>query len=139
MRTRFKTLSVIAFLLAALLGGSLRCAAQKDGYDVFVPISKYLTQGNYDALSAWFADNLEVSVLSRSVDASKSQARQIVKAFFDAHTPRTFNITHTAGRANMKYVIGDLNAGGENYRVTIFVICKDEAYSIQQLKIDRIM
>ena len=137
MRTRYKILVIFAFSLCALLCGSTRAAAQSEGYDVFVPISKYLTQGNHDALSAWFADNLEVSILSRSVDASRSQARQIVKAFFDAHTPRSFIITHTAGRANMKYVIGELNAGGENFRVTIFVICQDEKYKIQQLKIDQ--
>lgn len=136
MRMRFKILAITAFLLAALCGGRLAANAQTTGYDVFIPISKYITQGNYDALSAWFADNLEVSIISRSVDASRSQARQIVKAFFEEHTPRSFNITHTAGRANMKYVIGDLNAGGENYRLTIFAVCKDGTYKIQQLKID---
>lgn len=135
---RFKTLAVIAFLLGMLLSGSNRAAAQGDGFDVFVPISKYLTQGNYDALSAWFADNLELTVISRSADASRSQSKQILKAFFDAYTPRSFKITHTAGRANMKYLIGDLNAGGENFMVTIFVICQDDSYKIQQLKIDRL-
>lgn len=136
MRLRFKTLAITAFMLLTLLTGRSVAYAQNGGYDVFIPISKYITQGNCDALSAWFADNLEVSVTSRSVDASRSQARQIIKAFFEEHTPRSFNITHTAGRANMKYVIGDLNAGGENYRLTIFVICQDDTYKIQQFKID---
>ena len=137
MRTRYKILVIFAFSLCALLCGSTRAAAQSEGYDVFVPISKYLTQGNHDALSAWFADNLEVSILSRSVDASRSQARQIVKAFFDAHTPRSFIITHTAGRANMKYVLGYLNAGGETFLVTIFVTVKDGQHRIQQFRIER--
>lgn len=138
MRMRFKTLTIIAFLLMTMFTGGQAAQAQNQGYDVFIPISKYITQGNYDALSTWFADNLDVSVLSRSVDASRSQARQIIKAFFEEHTPRSFIITHTAGRANMKYVIGDLNAGGENYRLTIFVICQNDKYKIQQLKIDSI-
>lgn len=138
MRLRFKTLAIMAFLLVALFTGRSAAYAQNSGYDVFVPISKYLTQGNYDALSAWFADNLEISILSNSVDASRSQARQIIKAFFEEHTPRSFIITHKAGRANMKYVIGDLNAGGENFRLTIFVISQGGSYKIQQLKIDSI-
>lgn len=137
MRMRFKTLAVIAFMMGLLLSSGSRAATPGGGYDVFVPISKYLTQGNVDALSAWFADNLELSVVSRSADASRSQAKQILKAFFDAHTPRSFTITHTAGRANMKYLIGDLNAGGENFMITIFVICQGDTYKIQQLKIDR--
>ena len=138
MRTTFK-ISVAALMLAVLmLAGRAKASAQGDGYDVFIPITKYIIQGNVDALSAWFDDNLEVSVFARRSDASSAQARQIVKAFFDSYTPRNFTVSHTAGRANMKYIVGELNAGGENFRVTIFVICKDEAYRIQQLKIDRI-
>jgi hypothetical protein len=106
--------------------------------DVFIPISKYLAAGNAEALSAWFADNLEIAVLAKESDASRAQARQIVKTFFDDHTPRSFNITHTAGRANMKYALGTLMAGGEAFSVTIFMSCKNGTYKIQQLKIERL-
>jgi len=111
--------------------------AQDDSYDVFVPIAKYIRQGNAGKLSAWFADNLEVTVISSSNDSSRNQARQIVKAFFDSYTPRSFDITHTAGRSNMKYALGVLNAGGEMFEVTIFVNYSGSGYRIQQLKIDR--
>ena len=111
--------------------------AQDDSYDVFVPIAKYIRQGNAGKLSAWFADNLEVTVISSSNDSSRNQARQIVKAFFDSYTPRSFDITHTAGRSNMKYALGVLNAGGEMFEVTIFVKYSGSGYRIQQLKIDR--
>ena len=38
----------------------------------------------------------------------------------------------------MKYALGSLNAGGEMFVVTIFVSsCGGGAYSIQQLKIER--
>ena len=109
-----------------------------DGYDVFVPIAKYLGQGDAEKLSAWFADNLEIAVLAKESDASRAQARQIVKTFFDNFTPRSFNITHTAGRANMKYALGTLKAGGETFNVTIFLSCKEDRYRIQQLKIERL-
>ena len=111
--------------------------AQPEGYDVFVPISKYIVQANTEALSAWFADNLEMSVLSSSTTASRAQAKQIIKTFFETYTPRSFEITHTAGRANMKYVLANLNAGGQNFLVTIFVANKDDSYKIQQFKIER--
>lgn len=112
--------------------------AAEGGDDVFVPISKYIAAGNAEALSAWFADNLEIAVLARESDASRAQARQIVKTFFDNFTPRSFNITHTAGRANMKYALGTLKAGGETFNVTIFLSCKENSYRIQQLKIERL-
>ena len=126
------TVSVVAFLAA------VNAAAQDKGYDVFNPIAKYFAKGDADTLSAWFSDNLEVSIFSNSNDSSCSQARQIMKSFFKSYTPRSFEITHKAGRSNMKYALGTLNAGGELFTVTIFVSYKDSDYRIQHLKIERI-
>lgn len=128
-----RILAIAAFLLSCILS-----SAQDSSYDVFAPIGKYLSQGNSEALSAWFANNLQISVISQESTASKSQARQIVKAFFETYTPRDFNISHTAGRANMKYALGVLNAGGELFIVTIFVTYKGGSYKIQMLNIARI-
>ena len=127
----------IASALISLFIGTVS-SAQDSGYDVFVPITKYLQAGDADKLSAWFADNLEVTIFTVTNVSSRSQARQILKTFFNSYTPRSFDITHKAGRANMKYALGSLNAGGEIFVVTIFVSYKDTSYKIQQLKIERI-
>ena len=126
--------AIIAFALLA--GVTLR--AQSGESDVFVPISKYLSQGNTEALSAWFSENLDVTVLGKSGISSSKQAKQILSSFFNSHTPRSFKVTYTAGRANMKDALGDLSAGGETFLVTVFVSFKDDAYRIQQLKIERV-
>lgn len=128
----------LAVILLALW--ILPCAGtvpQDGAYDVFVPITKYIAQGDAQSLSAWFSDNLEVTVISSTRNCSKTQARQIVKNFFDTYTPRTFTVTHTVSRSNMKCALGQLSAGGEVFIVTIFVSIKDDTYAIQQLKIDR--
>lgn len=132
----YKFLSTAALSIFVFCG--LNAEAQDQGYDVFVPISKYLRNGDADCLSAWFADNLEITIFSVSNDSSRNQARQIMKSFFNSYTPRSFNITHKAGRSNMKYVLGSLNAGGEVFIVTIFVSCKGSDYEIQQLKIEQV-
>lgn len=126
------TVCVVAFLAA------VNVAAQDNGYDVFNPIAKYLAKGDADKLSAWFSDNLEVTIFSNSNDSSRNQARQIMKTFFRSYTPRSFEITHKAGRSNMKYALGTLNAGGELFNVTIFVSYKDSDYRAQHIKIERI-
>ena len=131
-----KALKIILLLVAMLASGSI-LRAQNNGYDVFVPIAKYIVKGDVDALSAWFAQNLEVDIISTSADCSRSQAKQILKSFFDSYTPRSFEIIHTAGKGNMKYALGNLSAGGENFLVTVFVGCKDGTFLIQQLKIER--
>ena len=130
---------VFPFLMAAaaLLLCASRVFAQNEGYDVFIPIAKYIRQGDADKLSAWFDDNLEISVISNTSDSSKNQAKQILKSFFASYSPRGFDITHTAGRSNMKYAVGRLNAGGETFEVTIFVSFRQSTYKIQQLKILR--
>ena len=125
-------LAVVAMLLCALIH------AQDKGYDVFNPISKYIAQGDADRLSAWFSDNLEVTIFATSNDSSRNQARQIMKSFFRSYTPRSFEITHKAGRSNMKYALGTLNAGGERFIVTIFVGYNESSYKIQHLKIERV-
>ena len=145
-----KHFRIIFAVLSALLAG-ISAAAQSTSSgevvktstlpagtdDVLIPISKYIAAGNAEALSAWFADNLEIAILSRESDASRAQAKQIVKTFFSNYTPRVFNIDHTSGRAGMKYALGTLKAGGETFTVTIFLSCKDSTYKIQHLKIER--
>ena len=116
----------------------VKASAQDTGYDAFNPISKYLALGDADKLSAWFSDNLEVTIFSDSNDSSRNQACQIMKSFFRSYTPRSFEITHRAGRSNMKYALGTLNAGGEMFMVTIFVGYNDKTYKIQHLKIERL-
>ena len=127
-------ISVIAVLALFL---SKDAKAQDNSYDVFNPISKYLALGDADKLSAWFSDNLEITIFSNSNDSSRNQARQIMKSFFRSYTPRSFEITHKAGRSNMKYALGTLNAGGEMFVVTIFVNYMDKDYRIQHIKIER--
>ncbi len=126
------------FLACAAMSLCLTATAAGDSYDVFIPISKYLAKGDAESLSAWFADNLEISIMSSSYDSSKNQAKQILKSFFSSHTPRSFEINHTASRSNSKYALGYLNAGGELFEVSIFVSKAKDRYKIQQLKIDRI-
>lgn len=133
---RFAFISTLATAVALLSAVSL--SAQDSSYDVFNPISKYIANGDAEKLSAWFSDNLEVTIFSKSNDSSRNQARQIMKSFFRSYTPRSFEITHKAGRSTKKYALGTLNAGGEMFVVTIFVNCQEQDYRIQHIKIERV-
>ena len=66
------------------------------------------------------------------------KAREILRSFFQANTPRSFRVTHKASESNKKYMIGLLNAGGELFQVTIYATSSaGEPYKIQQLNISR--
>lgn len=132
---RERIIGIMAAAVAMFSGADI--SAQDSSYDVFNPISKYIACGDAEKLSAWFSDNLEVTIFSNSNDSSRNQARQIMKSFFRSYTPRSFEITHKAGRSNKKYALGTLNAGGEMFVVTIFVNYTETDYRIQHLKIER--
>ncbi len=124
---------LVSFVLLTFTG--LRAQQTQD---VFVPIGKYIQQGDSESLSAWFANNLELDILGKTNDCSKVQATQIMKDFFVTYTPKSFTIIHKSGKAPMKYAIGNLNAGGETFRVTLFVKTqKESGNQIQQLRIER--
>ena len=130
--------ALVAFSFSALsLGQSRREASAPSGYDVFNPITKYIRLGDAEKLSAWFSDNLEITVFSVTNNSSKNQAKQILKSFFASYAPRSFNVEHTAGRDAMKYALGTLKAGGETFQVTVFVSRQDSGYLIQQLNIEK--
>ena len=113
-------------------------ASPEGEFSVFSSITKYLAAGDVASLSSWFADNLDLTVLSSSRNCSKAQARQILRNFFNTYTPRSFDVTHKASETNKKYLIGLLNAGGENFQVTIYATSSNgEPYLIQQLGIAR--
>ena len=46
-----------------------KTSAQDEGYDVFVPIAKYIRLGDAEKLSAWFDDSLEISIISNTSDS----------------------------------------------------------------------
>lgn len=129
---------ILSVLSAAAVSLFSVCASAQTAGDVFTPIAKYIENGDAESLSAWFSDNLEVAIFAKTNDASRNQAKQIMKSFFKTYSPRSFRLSHKAGRPNMKYALGVLSAGGEMFQVTIFVGLKDSEYKIQQLKIERI-
>ena len=129
---------ILSVLSAAAVSLFSVCASAQTAGDVFTPIAKYIENGDAESLSAWFSDNLEVAIFAKTNDASRNQAKQIMKSFFKSYTPRSFRISHKAGRSNMKYALGLLSAGGEMFQVTIFVGLKDAEYRIQQIKIERL-
>ncbi|MCQ2169952.1 MAG: DUF4783 domain-containing protein [Bacteroidales bacterium] len=133
MKLIVKISCILFFLLGAAFSN-----AQTSTDDVFIPLSKYISQGNTEALSAWFDDNLEVNIMSHGGMSSKAQAKQIIKSFFRTHMPESFQVNHTAGRSNMKYILADLKAGGESYHVILFLNSQSGTYRIQQIKIDKI-
>ena len=129
-----KYLLISMLLLATVFKYDARAT---DDADVFIPIAKYIEAGNSDKLSVWFADNLQVDVLGTINNCTRNQARLIMRNFFTNYTPKSFKIVHKSSRPPMSYASGDLDAGGSQFRVTIFVKTVSGRNEILQIKIER--
>lgn len=127
----FLTLMISAVCLAAI--GTL---SARESANVFVPIGKYIQIGNSEMLSAWFDDNLEISILGKTNDCSRNQAKEIMSAFFEANTPQRFEIIHRSGEGRMKYAIGILSCGHSRFSVTICVKICEDSNRIQMIRIE---
>lgn len=133
-----KWLSILLVLVGLLVGTAAKAQNPDGEFAVFSSITRYLSQGDVNSLSSWFAENMDITVISSTRSCSKKQAREILRSFFSANTPRSFEVTHRASESNKKYLIGQLNAGGELFQVTIYATAPGgETYKIQQLNITR--
>ncbi len=134
---------ILLISVLALLGFCSREASAQNSFvadtspDVFSPICKYIQTGDSDKLSAWFADNLELDILGAVNNSTRNQARRIMKNFFNNYTPKQFNLIHKSGKAPMKYAVGTLDAGGEQFRIILYVKTNEGRSYIQHLKVER--
>lgn len=75
--------------------------------------------GSATTVSAYFAQNVDVSLLNKENLYSKSQAEQVLKTFFADHRPSNFVINHEGQSSNAKYFIGTLTTSNGTFRITI--------------------
>ncbi len=104
---------------------------------LFTAIGNDLKSGDAATFAQWFAEDMEVDVLGTAGVCSKSQARQLMKNFFSRYTPKSFTILHMSGSVPMLYCIGTLLAGGERFRVILFVKSERDEHTLQQIRIEK--
>ncbi len=131
MRSLILTLIIVSLPLCSVIGQN------KSEQDVFVPISKYIQQGDAEKLSAWFAPNLQIDILGTFNVSSKNQVKQVMKDFFEKYTPKSFVVVHRSGKDSLKFAIGTLNAGGTKFRVTLFVKIMEDGNFLQSIRIEK--
>ena len=125
-----KIIRVFALMLCV---ATLACA-QNSGSDVLNDLVKPFSEGNANALSAYFAPSIDCDILGKEGVYSRQQATQVIKNFFDSNKPTSFTIRHSGGKDVMRYAVYSLTAGGKKYRVTVFV--KPEERLMRQLRIE---
>ncbi len=100
-------------------------------------ISKAISNGDASALSQYFDDKVEVSILDNENLFDKTQAKNAIQNFFAKHKPQSYSQVHdgTSKGAGSKYTIGNLKASGKIFRVYVYMKVAGDSYTIQEISI----
>jgi hypothetical protein len=96
-----------------------------------------LGKGNATAMSAWFHQSLEMSILEEEYETSKNQATRILENFFKSHKPSGFSVSFEGTKEQSKYAIGTLSTSDGSFRVNLFFLDKDGKRLIYYLSIEK--
>lgn len=100
-------------------------------------ISDAISNGDADALSQYFDNKVEVSILDDENLFDKAQAKKALQSFFTKNKPKSYTLVHngTSKGAGSKYTIGNLKANGKVYRVYVYMKVVGKDYTIQEISI----
>jgi hypothetical protein len=130
--------NVMKNLLFLLLFAPFALAAYQ-GNPSLDAISKALSAGDADALSQYFGDNVEISILDQEQLYSKAKATETMRSFFSSNKPKSFSQVHqgTSRENSDQYCIGNMSASNGSYRVYIYLKMSGGTTTIQEIRFDK--
>lgn len=102
-------------------------------------ITSAIKNGDASALSQYFDENVEISVLDRESVYDKAQAKEVVAVFFSKHKPQSYSEVHkgVSKKEDSHYSIGKLISSSGAYRVYVYTTIQNGKYRIQELRFDK--
>jgi hypothetical protein len=105
--------------------------------DTFDDIASAIRSGNASLISRYFANNVDLKILSQENIYSKAQAELILRDFFVKHVPVKFAIAHKSTLKNdSQFAIGSLETGIGKFRVNFVMKNNGSSSSITQFRIE---
>lgn len=100
-------------------------------------ISIAIQSGSAQALSGYFTESIDLTLLDVEDVYSQKQAEVILSQFFAEHKPANFTLRHE-GKSKVEdfYYIGILETNTGDYRVTFFLKKEPQGFNIKQLRIE---
>ena len=126
----------IVQLLLILVGTTTLLFAASD---IYTDISNAIRSGDAKAVSKYFGNTVNMTIVSQEDMYSKVQAEQVLRDFFSKNTPKSFNIIHKGvSKEGAKFAIGTLQtAQGASFRTYFFVKQSTAGEIIQELRFER--
>ena len=107
--------------------------------DIYTSVSNSIVKGNAKTLSTHFSSNVDLTILDKEDVYSKTQAEQILVAFFSKNKPVEFKIMHKGvSKEGAKYAIGNLKtANGVTYRTYFFIKSQMGTEIVHELRFEK--
>src|SRR4051812_25716982 len=108
MKTSLKAFSIFLFF-------SLSSIAS---LDIFDDIGNSIRSGDAPAVSRFFGNTVDLTIVNQEEVYSKVQAEQILRDFFSKNTPKSFTVIHKGeSKEGARYAIGSMvTAQGVTFR-----------------------
>lgn len=95
-----------------------------------------LKASDANALSAWFASSVELTIGDKEVMYGKEQAKRMVSDFFAKNAPATYETKHKSDTGASKYIIGTYKGKTGTYRVYVSFFNEGGREVIRTLKFE---
>ena len=89
-------------------------------------------------LAAYFDNTIEMTLLDKESNYSKSQAQAILNAFFQTHSITNFKLKHNGKSPDgSTFGIGTLTTSNGNFNVVFYAKQKGAQFLIQEIRVEK--
>lgn len=99
-------------------------------------VQSSLRTGNADKLSAWFDNNVTVTLPGTSDLYGKNAAASLLRDFFNSSGVKGFEAVHKGDNNNAQFIIGRVQTKKGPLRVTVFIKPKGDKQVVQEIKFE---
>jgi Domain of unknown function (DUF4783) len=126
-------------LFTSLLLGTVLLLSSFETQSAIDGVISALRSGNSSQLSAYFDDNVELTLPDKSDSYSKAQAQLIVKDFFGNNGVKGFELKHKGDVPNGgHYCVGTLQTNSGNFRTNVFMKTKSGREVVKEIRFQSI-
>jgi Domain of unknown function (DUF4783) len=121
-----------------LIGFVLLVSGSFIGFDTCEDIGSAIRSGDSKQLASYFANTIDLTIINKEDNYSKTQAELIVRDFFSKNPPKSFTMVHKGtSKEGTLYGIGTLTSTkGVNFRTSFYAKKSGEKYFIQELRFE---
>jgi len=89
-------------------------------------VTESLLEGKADLLADYFSQRVEISINGTTRLYNKSQARHVMRDFFQKYPPDSFNMIHRGSTGDTTFMIGRYRSRGSSFEVNILMNNRNE-------------